>query len=244
MEISSDMFLQSSTEGQWREGSAWSMQDNLWERFPAREIPHDSSQVVHKQLHSHPHLFFLVRASDVGALTVWTSGAPLKLLLSLSSLSSMTALLLDQLLGRSCDKINTVGLKNKNPNLMLSVPILLFKIQQWPENCINPFAVAQDFKSGFSVPSGKHLWDVFCKGVLFWFYSTPKMYSISLHDSLAFLKGIVEVTFLKVTLFLLLFWCSGASPALLGHNHKNPKPQPKTATGFVWNEKLRSVTSV
>lgn len=27
---------------------------------------------------------------------------------------------------------------------MLSVPILLFKIQQWPEICINAFAVAQD----------------------------------------------------------------------------------------------------
>lgn len=76
----------------------------------------------------------------------------------------MTVLPLDQLLGRSCDRKNTVRLENRNPNLMLSVSILLFEIQQWPENCINPLAVAQDSKSGFSVPSGKHLWDVLQQG--------------------------------------------------------------------------------
>lgn len=53
-------------------------------------------------------------------------------------------------------------LRNRSPNLMLSVPILLFKIQ--PETCNNPFAVAQDSKSEFSVPSGMHLWDVFQPG--------------------------------------------------------------------------------
>lgn len=57
MEISSDTFLKSSAGGQWREGSALSTWDNLWERFPAMEIPHHSSQVVHGQLHSHPYLF-------------------------------------------------------------------------------------------------------------------------------------------------------------------------------------------
>lgn len=69
MEISSDTFLKSSTGGQWREGSALSTQDNLWQKFPEREIPRGSSQVVHRQVHSHPYLFFLVRASDVGPLT-------------------------------------------------------------------------------------------------------------------------------------------------------------------------------
>lgn len=53
-------------------------------------------------------------------------------------------------------------LKNKNPNLVLSVPVLLFKIQ--PEDRINPFAVAQDSETAFNVPSGKHLWDIFQAG--------------------------------------------------------------------------------
>lgn len=61
MEIPSDMFLKSTTGGQWREGSALFTQDNLWQRFPEREIPRGSS---------HPYLFFLTRASDVGPLTV------------------------------------------------------------------------------------------------------------------------------------------------------------------------------
>jgi len=43
-----------------------------------------------------------------------------------------------------CDKINPVRLKKRKPSLMLSVPILLFKINQWPEMWINSFALAQD----------------------------------------------------------------------------------------------------
>lgn len=79
---------------------------------------------------------------------------------------------------------------------------------------------------------------VFCsQGVLFWFDGTPKMYLISLCYCLAFLKGTVEVPVLKVTIFLLVFFGAGvarsASPALLPHNHKNPKPQPNTATALV-----------
>lgn len=91
----------------------------------------------------------------------------------------------------------------KNPNLLLSVPVFLFKIQ--PESCINPFAVAQDPKGGLSVPSGKHLWDVLQPGCVVLLYSTPKTYLISLCDWLAFLKGTVGVPVSKISPFLLLF---------------------------------------
>lgn len=120
-------------------------------------------------------------------------------------------------------------LKNKNPNLVLSVPVLLFKIQ--PEDHINPFTVAQDSEmhSVFLLESTSGTF--FRQGVLFWFYSTRKMCFISLCNCLAFLKDIVEVIVLEVTLLCCFFGAGdahGASPALLPHNHRNPKPQPNT----------------
>lgn len=96
----------------------------------------------------------------------------------------------------------------------------------------------------------------FSKGVLFCFYNSPKMYLISSCDWLALLKVIVEVTFLEVTLLLLLFWCRGCSwcsvfsPALLPQQQKT---QTKTycchSIGLKWeaevcNVKIRCFISI
>lgn len=80
VEISLHAFFKSSAGGQRREESMLSTQGAMWERFPAREIPHHLSEVMRKQVCSHPCLVFLLKRSHVGPHTVWTSNASMKLL--------------------------------------------------------------------------------------------------------------------------------------------------------------------